>query len=88
MQLTSPGHAACMQIRSHAPDADIIVLGMPENVNAALGRPAAYIGNVTVALADLQGGGFQKLTYLPIPASVMQVLRSEHCFCSRPLPCK
>ena len=62
-----------MQVRSNAPDADIIVLGMPANVNAALGRPAAYLGNLTAALADLQGSGFQKLSYLAIPASVMQV---------------
>ncbi len=62
-----------LQIRSNAPDADIFVLGLPDNVNTALGRPAAYIGNLTSVITDLQASGFQKLTYLPIPASVMQV---------------
>ena len=64
------------QVRSNAPDAYIVVLALPGSVGAAIRGAAAnsaYIGNLTTAVKDLQDGGFQRLTFLQLPSSVVQV---------------
>ena len=58
------------QIRANAPDAHIVILGLPEGVLSALRGSAAaalYRDSLARAVADLQAGGFQRLTLLQLP---------------------
>lgn len=68
-----------MQIRSNAPEADVIVMGLPDNVLAGYKTAAArqnFVGNLTTVVGDLRDSGFQRLHYLPVPSSVMTVRHS------------
>ncbi|BDA49842.1 probable acetylxylan esterase / glucomannan deacetylase [Coccomyxa sp. Obi] len=66
--------AFLQQIRSNAPEADVIVMGLPDNVLAGFKSSAArqyFFGNVTAVLADLRDAGFERLHRLAVPSSVM-----------------
>ena len=65
-----------MQIRSNAPDADIVVLSLPSNVKSPImGQASAqmYAQALSQQVQELKGQGFKKLHLLSVPATVMQV---------------
>ncbi len=67
---------ALLQIRGNAPNAQIVVVGLPDNVVSTLRSPEAaeaFIGNATGAIRDLKDGGFQRLNFFGLPPSVKQV---------------
>ena len=75
--------AGCAQIRANAPDAYIVVLGLPDDVLSALRGSAAaalYRDSLNRAVQDLQTGGFQRLTLLQLPDAQVGPL----CSC---MPC-
>lgn len=65
-----------MQIRGNAPDAEIVVLGLPTNVISPIRGQASsqmYSQALAEQVQSLKGQGFQRLHLLDIPSSVMQV---------------
>lgn len=65
-----------LQIRGKAPEADIVVVGFPDNVLAGYKTQTArqfFTGNLTAALGDLRDSGFGRLHYLAFPPSVKTV---------------
>ncbi len=70
-----------MQVRSNAPDADIVVLGLPVDITSPIrGQASAqmYAQAVQQQVQELKAENFQKLHLLRLPASVMQVLPPEY----------
>lgn len=64
------------QIRGNAPYAQIVVVGLPDNVVSSIRSPEtaqAYSGNVTTVIRELKDSGFQRLNFLGLPPSVKQV---------------
>ncbi|CAL8464289.1 g3824 [Coccomyxa elongata] len=62
------------QIRSNAPEADVIVMGLPDNVLTGYKTAAArqnFVGNLTAVVGDLRDSGYERLHYLSVPSSVM-----------------
>lgn len=69
-----------MQIRSNALEADVVVVGLPDNVLAGYKTAAArqnFVGNLTAVVGDLRDAGFERLHYLSVPSSVMTVRATE-----------
>ncbi len=69
-----------MQVRSNAPEADIVVLGLPVDITRPIRGEASaqmYAQAVQQQVQELKAENFQKLHLLRLPASVMQVLLPE-----------
>ena len=69
------------QVRSKAPDADIVVLNLPLNVLSPIRGQASsqmYMSALEQQVQELKGQGFQKLHLLNLPSSVMQVMPTCH----------
>ena len=71
--------SALMQIRTNAPDAHMILVITPVNVQSPIrGHTSAQMAARERArqIQDLQAQGFQRLYLLELPPSVMQVCRA------------